>query len=129
MQFADHIAALDLGDALGRGLVIAGLCLRRSMAVLAKCRAGTIPTDPAPAHCSPSQWDVVVGIARRGLAQAEAAASSHADAKELIDAAEYALNRLIVECAPLVAMPTATRSPARTRDTKPDSIAQLPLAA
>jgi hypothetical protein len=72
----------------------------------------SIPLEPLrPAH----QWDVVANIVRTGIAQVEAAAILHASAAQQIAAADYALGRMLEECA-LIMPPAAVALPEPVRE-------------
>jgi hypothetical protein len=61
----------------------------------AALNAAPPPTPPAAGD----HWACVIEIVETGLRRAEATAAWHVAAHQQIDAAEYALNRLIAECA------------------------------
>jgi hypothetical protein len=93
------------------GLVVA-IQWRRPAPPVASIREPLEPLQPA------HQWDIVTGIVRTGIAQVEAAAILHANAAQQIAAADYALGRMLEECAlimpqPAVALPPPLREVVR----------------
>ena len=129
MPFAEHIDPAHLKTLAGWCAVISCLALYSWLYILADRRAARLAAMAAAAkvprpqgRCPRRDWDLMTGIVHAGLAQTEAAAALHARAAERIDAAEYAFNRLLAECAamglpstptPPRPVPILSRRPAR----------------
>jgi hypothetical protein len=110
MPFAEHINPAVVKAMLGWGAVVTGLALFTLAIVLADRRSARLAAAPAKKHlgrCPHRDWELMTGIARTGLEQTDTAMALHARAAERIDSAEYAFNRLLAECAPVMAPPNA----------------------
>jgi hypothetical protein len=111
MSISVHINAVDLKSLAGWGAVIAGFLLFTWLILLADRRSGRLNAARAKEkpqrRCPQHDWELVTGIARTGLAQADVVMALHARASERIDAAEYAFSRLLAECAAIMQLPLA----------------------
>jgi len=84
----------------------------------------TAVRPPASGH-----WSRVAAIVETGLHRIEAMSACHAAAGRQIDAAEYALNRLIADCSKVMRGPPAPAAPPQPlRLALPAAVAE-PLAA
>jgi hypothetical protein len=86
--------------------------------------AAVRPTQPAVR----SHWCCVIEIVESGLSRTEAMSAWHVAAGKQIDAAEYALNRLITDCAKVMRLPSATPTEP-PRPLRPPAALSEPLAA
>jgi hypothetical protein len=115
MSISVHINPVDLKSLGTWAAVIAGLSLFTWLILLADRRSArlnaALGTKKPERRCPRQDWDLVTGIARAGLAQIDAAMGLHARAAERIDAAEYALNRLLAECAAVMGLPDVPTPP------------------
>jgi hypothetical protein len=115
MPFTVHINLADPAALLGCLAIIAGLALVTALIALVERRAAWLPLPRHEARrmvrCPRRDWEMVAGVARAGLSQAEAAIALHARAAERIDAAEYAFGRLLAECAAAMGLPDAPTPP------------------
>jgi hypothetical protein len=76
------------------------------------------------------EWEMVVGLIRRDLARVSGIAAIQARAVLKIDAAEHALNRIVADCAKVLAPPaTPALRPALRLAHRPEPEARRPLAA
>jgi hypothetical protein len=112
MPFAEHVNPAHLKTLAGWCAVISGLALYSWLHILADRRAARLTAVPAKepkrlGRCPHRDWDLMTGIVRTGLAQTHTASTLHARAAERIDAAEYAFNRLLAECAAIMSLPNA----------------------
>ena len=115
MSISVHINPVDLKSLAAWAAVIAGLSLFTWLMLLADRRSArlnaALEKEKPARRCPQRDWELVTGIARTGLAQIDAAMALHARASERIDAAEYAFNRLLVECAAAMGLPDAPMPP------------------
>jgi hypothetical protein len=135
MSISVHINPVDLKSLGIWAAVIAGLSLFTWLILLADQRSArsnvALRAQQPVRRCPRQDWDLVAGIARAGLFQIDAAMGLHARAAERIDAAEYAFNRLLTECAAVMGLPDVPTPPrpvhvfARGRS----RFAEQPLAA
>ena len=86
--------------------------------------AAVRPTQPAAL----SHWCCVIDIVESGVSRTEAMSAWHAAAGKQIDAAEYALNRLVADCAKVMRPPSAAPSEP-PRPLRPPAALAEPLAA
>ena len=87
---------------------------------------GVEPAAPALRIDSDRQWEIVVGIAARGVARVPVVVALQARAALKIDAAEHALSRILADCARVLPAPAAPAAqPAPQAELQPDR----PLAA
>ena len=134
MPFAEHINPADLKTLLGWGAVIVGLALFTWAIALDDRGSARLAAAPAkekhPGRCPHRDWELMTGIARTGLEQTDTAMALHTRAAERIDAAEYALNRLLAECTAVMGLPDApTPQPVPVHARGPSRFANEPLAA
>jgi hypothetical protein len=132
MSLLDLIPLPSLKTVAAWGMVLAGLSLLSWLMVVASRRPAKLSSAPVkarqPGRCPHRDWELTTAIARTWLAQADGATQLHARASQRIDAAEYALNRLLGECATVMRLPLAPTLqpvPALARDYSPFSHQQL----
>jgi hypothetical protein len=82
--------------------------------------------EPAPAEAA--HWASVAAIVEAGLRGVETASALHASAGRQIDAAEYALNRLIADLAKVMPQPMPAEPLQPVRRPQPTAAIE-PLAA
>jgi hypothetical protein len=83
--------------------------------------AATQPPAGTPEPAANRQWSGLIAIVEAGLSRAEVAVSWHSAAHDHIDAADYALNRLIAECAKVMRLPTAEPAPEQDKGPRKDA--------
>jgi hypothetical protein len=103
----------------------AGRSAFRSARVLPPFAVAAAP--PRLAHGR--EWEIVVDLLRRDLARAHAIAAIQAHAALKIDAAEYALNRIVADCAAVLTTPLMPLRPPARRVHRPELRMRRPLAA
>jgi hypothetical protein len=115
MSISVHINPVDLKSLAAWAAVIASLSLFTWLILLADRRAARLNAalvrEKPARRCPQRDWDLVAGIARTGLAQIDVAMALHVRAAERIDAAEYAFNRLLAECAAVMGLPDTPTPP------------------
>jgi len=115
MPIADLILPADWKILLGGAAAIVGLAFLILLIALTYRRSARDSAVPAkaeqPVRCPRRDWEIVTSIALAGLSQVEAALALHARAAERVDAAEYALGRLLTECATIMQSPAPRRRP------------------
>ena len=134
-----YILAAWFGVVALLGLYGLGRAVRRLRQRLARRRLRPMATAPvrtsaAPAAPPPStescHWRRVLEIIETGLCRAEATSAAHIAARQQIEAAEYALNRLRAEYAQAVRAPApAPAEMATSRRPLPVTAHPEPLAA
>jgi hypothetical protein len=131
------IALAKLRQALGRAR--AKRKRAQALTALRKYQARGVPPprtaasalpQTAPATTRDTHWSSVAAIVETGLAGVEAASAFHAKAGRHIDAAEYALNRLMADLVKVMprAQPTPAEPARPIRLPRPTRAAE-PLAA
>ena len=126
-------------EILGWGCVLAGLAACAGAVVLLERRLGLFRSRMAgmpPRLERGREWDLVMRRATRELARGPRVEALQADATVTIEAAEYAYNRLVIDCAKHCAPPAASADepvpepvePARETEKAPAE-ERAPLAA
>src|SRR5262245_2534359 len=105
--------------------------LRAKPTATAAARTSAAPANAAyPASTESCHWRRVIEIIETGVCRAEATAAAHIAARQQIEAAEYALNRLRAEYARAVRPPApAPAEMARSLRPLPAATRPEPLAA
>jgi hypothetical protein len=113
MSIAINLNPALLKALVGCGAIIFGLALFCWLIILTDRRAAKLAAAAAAkakkpqGRCPQRDWNSMADIVRAGLSQVEMACALHARAADRIDAAEYAFNRLLAECAALMGLPDA----------------------
>jgi hypothetical protein len=110
--FADILHTLP-ADALGWTSVIAVLALYAGLLTASERRqrpSGRPSATGRRQRDAKADWAVLTGVIEGGISLAERAAHLHAAATDRIEAVEYALGRLLEDCAGFIPTPAAAET-------------------